>query len=119
MKAKYMFGDIMDRKCTRTSISGTTCEGVTVSIKRGDVDVYTAGFPCTPWWSDPNARPLLKIRKKNLRLAAAAGHIGERAQGIGQRRALRSQAVPGRTPELPHLDQPPSITPFLRGAPTS
>ena len=71
MKAKYMFGDIMDRKCSRTSISGITCEGDTVSIKRGDVDVYTAGFPCTPWsgkglrlgWSDPNARPLLKIRK--------------------------------------------------------
>ena len=71
MKAKYMFGDIMDRKCNVTSISGTTCEGVVVSINRGDVDVYTAGFPCTPWsgkglrlgWLDPNAKPLLKIRK--------------------------------------------------------
>ena len=46
---EYLLGDMNDRRFQTAEFTDKTVEGQPVIIEQGSVDIYTIGFPCTPF----------------------------------------------------------------------
>jgi len=55
---EYLLGDMKDRRFQKAKFTDKTVEGQPVIIEKGPVDIYTIGFPCTPFFEQGRAQAL-------------------------------------------------------------
>ena len=114
----HLFGDMSIRlykptaivnKCMKSveSLGKQSTEGLAIT-RRGDVDIYTCGFPCTPFsakgmcraWDDENSKPffctvdtLKSLRPRMFVLQNVRGILSNHGGGCSVRSSINSVVI--------------------------
>ena len=97
-KPAHISDDMEHRNFETNEIACSTC-GCNHSLPSSGIDLYAAGFPCTPWtrrgsrqgWDSPDIKPL-KIGFKTIRYVQPALWLYEVPEGVRDHRCAASES---------------------------